>query len=143
MSSPADYLAVCRLSWCYAQAVDRRDYAQFEQIFTADAVQEIPHFPLTLNGIEEITEAMKKIEMYDATYHTVHNQLYDLQDSTGSGETYTQASHFSTDEQGRRTCYVMGIRYRDTVVRDAGQWRLSHRLLLLDWEDTRLLGQQN
>lgn len=120
------YELVCH----YAQAVDRRDWAQLTKLFTADASVKGPGF--SLNGRDSIVEGMGGLSQYTSTQHHVHHQIAKLEEQSATAETYCVANHvYARDGVSRKLDW--GIRYHDRFVCEAGEWRFAERVLLLDW----------
>ena len=128
--SVEDRLALRELADRYARAVDRRDWALAERLFTGDCVLVGPGYELV--GREAILAGLRRIDRYDATQHSVHNQLVDVTGDRATGETYCTAHHLY-QRGGRRRKLSWGIRYQDRCAREAGAWRYERRELLLDW----------
>ena len=139
-SDVIDRLAIKDLVCLYAHCVDRRDFERLQTLFTADAIQQVRHLELEYHNRDEIIAGISQIEqMFESTYHAVHNQLVLLEDDRAEGETYCVARHFNTAEDGSISCYEMGIRYQDEFLRTAEGWQFSRRELLVDYQDQRLL----
>jgi uncharacterized protein (TIGR02246 family) len=129
-ASIEDRLALQELAARYARAVDRRDYAAFSALFTADGVLHGPGYAMRAHG--EIEKGIRLIERYESTQHCVHQQLVDVRGDTATGETYCVARHvYSRDGIARKL--DMGIRYLDEYVRSDREWRFRRRELVLDW----------
>jgi uncharacterized protein (TIGR02246 family) len=138
LASLEDRLALQDLSARYARAVDRRDYAAFVELFTADGVLCGPGY--AMKAQVEIERGIRLIEQYEATQHCVHQQLVDVRGDAASGETYCVARHVYTKDGSKRKL-DMGVRYRDEYRREAGAWRFARRELVLDWtQDLPLIG---
>ena len=129
-SALEDRFALRELAERYARAVDRRDWALAEQLFSAACVLVGPGYELL--GRDGILAGLRRIERYDATQHSVHNQLVELAGERASAETYCTAHHLY-ERGGRRRKLSWGIRYQDRCVREGGVWRYERRELLLDW----------
>ncbi len=141
MMDAADRIALQDLACRYAQAVDRRDYEALGALFVEDAELHVPHMDLHYRGRQEIVDGIRNIEMFESTYHAVHNQLAEIKGEQATGETYCVALHFSTDEAGRKLRYDMGIRYLDVWRNEGGSWQFVRRELTLDWEHTQVLSE--
>jgi uncharacterized protein (TIGR02246 family) len=129
-ASIEDRLALQELAARYARAVDRRDYAAFSALFTADGVLHGPGYAMRAHG--EIEKGIRLIERYESTQHCVHQQLVDVRGDSATGETYCVARHvYSRDGIARKL--DMGIRYLDEYVRSDREWRFRRRELVLDW----------
>lgn len=127
-SSPQE--AIRALACRYAQAVDRRDWAQLATLFTEDAAVEGPGF--TLPGRDAILAGMRQLDHYRTTQHHVHNQLVNVDGDVASAETYCIANHvYTRDGVDRKLDW--GLRYQDSLVLRDGQWLFTRRSLLLDW----------
>jgi hypothetical protein len=132
-----DEAALRRTAELYAQGADRRDKATWAAITTEDCLIEAPG--IMLRGQREIVAALDFMaQLYVATQHRVHNQTVLIEADAAHGETYSVADHLSVNEGGR-TLLTWAIRYQDRWRREEGVWRFSHRLLILDWTDTRIL----
>jgi hypothetical protein len=135
-----DRQEILDLALRYARAADRRDYALFEAIFTADArVSGHRGDPDTappsfaLEGRDAIVAAMRALERFESTLHLVSNQLVEIDGDRAHGETYCTAHHIHR-EDGRAMDHTMAIRYQDLLVRTNGRWRFQQRRLAIDWE---------
>lgn len=137
-ASVEDRLALQDLAARYARAVDRREYATFAALFTADGVLCGPGYAMT--GRVEIERGIALIERYEATQHCVHNQLVDVGGDSATGETYCVARHVYA-RGGAKRKLDMGVRYQDEYRRERGEWRIARRELVLDWtQDLPLAG---
>ena len=126
-----------RTAELYAQGADRRDKQTWSSIFTEDGVIEAPG--LRLEGRASIVAALDVMaRLYVATQHRVHNQVVSIDGDAASGETYSTADHLSAAGDAR-TILTWAIRYQDRWRRVDGLWRFSHRLLVIDWTDTRTI----
>lgn len=130
MSVSSPHEAIRALACRYAQAVDRRDWAQLATLFTEDAAVEGPGF--TLPGRDAILAGMRPLDQYRATQHHVHNQLVTVNGDVASAETYCIANHVYT-RAGVDRKLDWGIRYQDSLVLRNGQWLFTRRSLLIDW----------
>ncbi len=127
----ADRLELRDLVCRYARIPDDRDYALVDEVFTPDATLAGPGF--SIQGIDGIREAMRRIEAYSATLHAVHNHRVELAGDEASGETYCVANHL-LEKDGRPYKLDWGIRYRDRYRRLPGGWRIASRELRVVWE---------
>ena len=129
-ASLEDRLALQELAARYARAVDRRDYAGFVALFTADGVLCGPGY--AMRGAREIDAGIRLIEQYEATQHCVHQQLVEVSGDDARGETYCVARHVYARDGAKRKL-DMGVRYQDAYRRERGAWRIQRRELVLDW----------
>ena len=138
-ASVEDRLALRELAERYARAVDRRDWALAETLFTRDCVLVGPGYELV--GRDAILAGLRRIDQFRATQHSVHNQLVEVDGERASGETYCTAHHVY-ERDGRPRMLDWGIRYQDRCVREGGAWRYARRELLLDWAQDLPLGTE-
>lgn len=137
LSRLLDEAALRRTAELYARGADRRDKAIWGAIITDDCVIEAPG--IALKGRAQIVGALDIMaQLYVSTQHRVHNQVATVSGDTAQGETYSMADHLSVAD-GRTSMLTWAIRYQDRWRREAGQWRFTHRALVLDWTDTRVL----
>jgi ketosteroid isomerase-like protein len=127
----ADRLALRHLACRYARIPDHRDYGLVDEVFTEDAELVGPAF--RLRGRDEIREAMRGIEQYSATLHSIHNQLVEIDGDAARGEIYCVANHLH-EAEGRPYKLDWGIRYQDRYRREGGGWRIARRELHVIWE---------
>lgn len=128
-----DLAALRRTADIYAQGADRRDKALWEAVLADDCVIEGPGF--TIEGRTANLGSIDTLgQMFRATVHRVHNQVATVTGDTASGETYCTADHLLKDTD---SVLVWTIRYLDQWRRESGQWRFTHRKLIVDWEEVR------
>lgn len=131
----ADERELRRTAELYAQGADRRDAALWSSLLAEDCVIEAPG--LRLEGRRNIVAALDVMaHLYIATRHRVHDQRVSIDGDTAQGETCSTADHLSVSGD-ERTILTWAIRYQDRWRRIDGRWLFSHRLLVLDWTDTR------
>ena len=131
--SADDILALQRTATIYARGADRRCKADWEAVLTEDVVVCGPGFSMT--GREAVLQSIDMLgQMFKATRHLVHNQTAEINGDRAAGETYCTAEHRIAGEDGDMLlCWA--IRYQDEWRREGGQWRISRRELVLDWEE--------
>ena len=128
----ADRAEIRDLACRYARAVDRRDWALAETLFTEDGVLKGARFELV--GRAQVVRGLRSVERYRATFHAVHNQTLEIAGDDATGETYCVANHL-LERDGRSFKLDWGIRYQDRYRRGAnGSWRFARRELIVDWE---------
>ena len=147
-ATEADRRAFYELALRYAHAVDRRQYAIFEEITTPDAIIGVhlgdPEHEAALHemrGHAQILKAMPSIEQYSKTMHFVENQLVEVDSDDAkraSGETYCHAHHLH-EVEGTTWDYTMYIRYQDRFDRSDGDWRFCERRLWVEFTSDRPL----
>lgn len=125
----------------YAQAVDRADGNAVADLFTEDGVLATWMDPATRKATGEnkgraaITKAVKGLDRYVATHHTISSHSSTVDGAHATGETLCTAHHVS-EEAGKRSDHVLYIRYLDTFVRASGPWLFSRREVHVQWSST-------
>lgn len=134
--SASDEALIRDLAVRYAHAVDQNEPALLEALFEPEGVIEGPGF--RMQGLEEIRRipAMLK-SIYSITWHVLHQQLVTVSGDEANSETHAIANHLTETGDGKATNLVWHIRYRDRLRRTGGTWRFAHRLVTLDWAETR------
>lgn len=135
MSMPSlmmDEWALRRLVQLYARAVDRNEPELFVSLFLDSAVIEGPGF--RVEGHEQIrTVPGMLVQQFRSTMHCVFNQTVTIDGDLAKGETYCIAYHRIDGEDGRPSTLDWAIRYQDSFARLGQEWRISHRLLVVEW----------
>jgi hypothetical protein len=118
----------------YAAAVDRKDWPLMATCFTTDCTG-------VWNGVE--LDGVDAIVTYingAASLFTVRNSMHmltnvyvELDGDTATCETYAFSSLVG-DSDGEIFLRLRGLRYRDVLVRQGGDWLIKHRDLSADWE---------
>lgn len=126
-----DRQALRDLVFLYSRIPDDRDYGLVDRVFTADATLIGPGFKC--HGADQIREAMRGIEQFPVTLHSVHNQFVEIDGDEATGETYCIANHV-LEKDGRPHKLDWGVRYQDRYRRESGGWRIAHRELRVVWE---------
>jgi hypothetical protein len=115
----------------YARGVDRRDLDLVRSCFTDDAAYE---GALSKSDIAQALATLREgLARYTTTMHFIANQVVELDGDTAHSETYAVAYHRAEGAGGGEDL-VLGVRYRDELVRDAGRWRICHRRAVCDWQ---------
>ena len=127
--------ALRRCAEDYARGADRRDKELWRAVLSPDCTIEGPGFSVT--GREANLGSLDLLErMFRATRHLVHQVRAEVSGDSARGETYCTAEHRIAGEDGDMLlCWA--IRYQDEWRREGGQWRISRRELVLDWEELR------
>lgn len=126
-----DELAIRDLAYRYARIVDRLVFEEIPLVFTPDC--ELSGQGFQMRGHAELDAGLRKIQMYSATQHCVHNQRTFVDGDRASGEFYCVANHIHVRD-GVSYKLDMGIRYEDRYVRTREGWRIEKRELCLIWQ---------
>ena len=124
----ADRMEIEDLARRYAHGIDGRDWAQVDSCFSLTAQVRgttysgaYPEYMASLRGA---------VESYRTTMHFFGNQLTEVGGDTGHCVTYGIAYHLGS---GTGSDFVIGVRYRDDVVREGGRWLISGRVVEGVW----------
>ncbi|WP_088310606.1 nuclear transport factor 2 family protein [Novosphingobium sp. B 225] len=127
----SDAEALRRCADLYAQGADRKDKALWNAVLADDCVIEGPGF--SISGREANLGSIDMLgQMFRATQHRVHQVVATVAGDQASGETYCTADHLLKDQDA---VLSWAIRYQDSWRRVAGEWRFTHRTLIVDWEE--------
>jgi hypothetical protein len=146
-SEAADRLAIRELFDAYARCADRRDAEGQKALFTVDtrfAVYmegEGSEPTYVLEGREALTPIFADLNRYDVTTHFNGQSTVAIDGNGATGESYTIAHHIF-GEDGNRKIMIASLRYLDTFTKIEQSWYFAERKLILDWSETRPLGQE-
>jgi hypothetical protein len=129
-----DWYAICAMFARYARGIDRLDRSLIESAYWPDAIDNHPGFSGSRDDfIDYALECLAS--RWDRTMHILGQSLVEFFGSKAGAETYFTAYHFKrSDEQER--CEIWAGRYVDQLVQRAGDWRILHRNVIIDWNTT-------
>jgi hypothetical protein len=113
----------------YCRAIDRLDVELLREVYPDISAA---HFR------DVIVEHLRS--SFTSTQHVLGGIHVDLTGEVASSEAYVTAYHVCpTDEVGQTVMQVIGARYVDRFERREGVWRISRRVAVQDWSETRLV----
>ncbi|HCS29248.1 MAG TPA: hypothetical protein DIW43_17455 [Spongiibacteraceae bacterium] len=116
----------------YCRAIDRRDYAALPALYHDDATDD--HSPMYSGSAQGYLEWLPSmLETMRVTSHMVQNHLIAVDGEQAEGEVTMVSYHLTEDEQGNEVEIIIGGRYLDRYELRAGEWRFSHRKIVMDW----------
>ena len=130
----------------YAQAVDDRDIERIVGCFTTDGRIEFEGGKLTGVGHDGIRQAFETaftrpaLTPPEASTHLMANTLVTVEGDAARAETQAVA-FLASGALG--TVTTRGLRYSDGLRRDAGGWRIAHRVHRSLWQTEALGNVQN
>ena len=114
----------------YAYGVDTGDFEIVRSVFHPDCT-----VSGTLEGgaIDTYLEGIEAgLQQWDATMHFMGNQYVEIDGDVGHVETWVVAYHMEAAGSPLEHL-VLGLRYRDDVVRVDGDWQIIRRDTLKQW----------
>ena len=115
----------------YCRALDWLDEDALKTVFTPDA--DIDYGFFQGRGDAFIPVVMEIERGFMRRWHFVANAIIQVNGDTAEGECYGLAAGVSARD-GRTVTDVFGGRYLDRFVRREGQWMISRRVYVLDWQ---------
>ena len=121
------------LAFAYCRGVDRQDFALLRSLYHEDAIDDHGMFRGT--GGEFVDWLSQTLPIFEVTCHSITNAWYKLDGDRAEGELYFNAYH-RTHAPGLDEILIGG-RYLDRYERRDGVWKFAHRVVLMDWAETR------
>ncbi len=117
----------------YCRAVDTCDEDLLKSVYHQDSYDD--HGSFKGNGHEFATIVVKVLrKQWEATQHTIGDTVFQwLDDDTVTAETYVQAQHLGSDEDGPVLAWFAGV-YLDRFERRDGVWRIADRRVVRTWD---------
>jgi hypothetical protein len=116
----------------YCRACDRMDFELLRSCFHPDATTQYGFFGGSVDHFIESAKA--QLPHFLGTTHNTGNQLVEVSGNTAWAEHYTVATHrLAADQAGPERDFVTAVRYVDHLECREGDWRISRRVLILDW----------
>jgi len=135
-----DRVAIVEVLDRYATALDRRDWALLDDVFTADAC--VSFRAGEVIGSAAIVAAIRAhLDGCGPTQHLLGNYRVRILGDRAESACYVRAIHVGAAAQVDRT-YEVGIEYRDVLERTGAGWRIAARSFHTLWEtgSRKLLG---
>lgn len=117
----------------YCRALDWLDGDALNNVFAPEA--EIDYGFFCGRGDAFIPAVMEIEHRFERRWHFVANAIIRVTGDTAEAESYGLAAAVSTSE-GRTTTNVFGGRYLDRLARRNGQWLITWRRYVLDWQQS-------
>ena len=130
-----DHLQIGKVLATYCRAIDRCDKELLKSVYWPDASED--HGIFNGNAWDFAEFIIPLLKGMRGSMHKISNTLIDLHGERASAETYVCAYHLVDEEDGRQTDLVVGGRYLDRFERREGQWRISNRIFVLDWNQNQ------
>lgn len=131
--------AIKNVQMRYCRGSDRCDIELLRSCFHPDATTDYGYFGGTVE--EFLAVAQTVLPTYIATTHNTGNQNIVVNGNTAWAEHYTVATHrMPADDKGPLRDFITAVRYVDRLECREGEWRITRRVLILDWSRTDPVG---
>jgi hypothetical protein len=131
----ADELQIHKVLATYCRGVDRCDKAILQSAYWPDATEEHGIFNGKAWDFAEFIVPL--IRTMKVTMHSISNTFIELDGDRATSETYVVAYHLMDAEGGGQAEMIVGGRYLDEFQRRDGEWRISKRLFVHDWNQNQ------
>ncbi len=127
MTATEDRLAIMDRLCRYARGIDRCDLDTLLDVFWSDATADFGQGPgLAADWARATIPALAGMLR---TQHLLGNMIIDIAGDRAEAETYCRAWHETADG----TVMEVGGRYLDVLERRGGEWRITSRRYVMDW----------
>lgn len=127
----ADREAIRDCLFRYARGTDRMDKEAFHSAFWPDGTVEQVGFSGT--AAEYIDHTLAVVAGMDQTMHLFGNILITIAGENATAESYVYAYHRLRANGEQRNDLIVGARYFDRLQQRDDEWRISKRVLIIDW----------
>jgi len=130
-----DKQAIAETVYRYCRGVDRLDAAEVLSAYYEDSYDDHGELKGTAGEfVEQLIPLLR--ERYLSTSHNIANQLIEITGDTALCESYLVAVHL-TETDGQHYQEVVYGRYVDRFERRGDQWRIVHRVVVMDSRNTK------
>ena len=119
----------------YWRGVDRRDEALVASTYHPGAYDDHGYYKGAVEGFIK-TLSPSVWAYFEKTQHFSGHIAIDFDDTNPDlayAESYAEAHHLRTADDGSVSDLVYGLRYIDRFTRVNGEWRIAHRVCTWDW----------
>jgi SnoaL-like protein len=121
----------------YALASDTADFERFGSLFAVDAefVASVPgsRESVSVHGRDQIKFGPSGNQVFERTFHAVHNQIVDVDGDHAKGITYCTARHLLRKADGSLEVTLAPILYHDEFELTDEGWKFSRREIEWTW----------
>ena len=128
--STEDRQEIVETLYLYARAIDAKEFALLDRVFTPDAVihYDVPGGTRLPYG-EMVGWLKNALAMFRMTQHVVSNPIVETHAGRTRSAAYLTATHEQVGLDGRKTLFVDHGIYKDDWVKGADGWRIRSRRL--------------
>jgi hypothetical protein len=126
-----DEAAIKKVHIRYCRGIDRMDWELIRSCYHPDAIDDHGEYVGGIDGFIEYCQA--GCPTFLSTTHFTGNQLVEVDGDVAWAEHYARAFHrVPPDEHGVMKDLVVNTRYADRFERRNGEWRIAHRVVVVD-----------
>jgi hypothetical protein len=142
MQQLADRLAIHDVLNLYSTAIDTRDFALLDDVFTPDGVADYTASGGIRGSLPEIKEWLAAaLSIFSVVQHLVTNVRVEIQANEATAVCYLFNPLGYAIEGGKTEMLYCGGLYRDRFVRTPKGWRIRERVIETLYLDGKLPGQ--
>jgi ketosteroid isomerase-like protein len=128
-----DEAAIKKVHIRYCRAIDRMDWELLRSCYHPDAVDDHGEYVGGIDGFVEYCKA--GTPNFVGTTHFTGNQLVEVEGDSAWAEHHAVAYHrVAANAEGPERDLISIGRYVDRYERRGGEWRLSHRKVVVDYD---------
>lgn len=136
-----DEAAIRKAHMRYCRGVDRMDFELIRSCYHPDAIDDHGEYVGGVDGFIEYCKA--GTPNFDSTTHFTGNYLIDVEGDVASAEFYARAYHrVPADAGGVVKDLVVNTRYVDRWERRGGEWKISHRKVVVDTDRVDVVAER-
>jgi 3-phenylpropionate/cinnamic acid dioxygenase small subunit len=131
----ADRLAITDVLHRYAWAIDDKDWAGLDEVFTPDAWLDYSSNPGGFAGPYAEARAWLEsvMQYFPTTQHLMSNSSIELAGDRATAKTMVHNPQGARTRDAHLHMFFVGARYDDELVRVEAGWRISKRVETLLW----------
>lgn len=128
-----DRQAIVDLTIAYGWILDHGPRDDLRTVFTEDAVAD--YGGVAFEGVDAIIAKVEEsLGRLSVSQHLISNQQVQIDGDTATCRCYLQAQHTKRGTEGGDN-FIMAGRYFDDLVRTSDGWRITKRVLTIDWTE--------
>ena len=136
-----DEAAIKKVHLRYCRGIDRMDWELVRSCYHPDAIDDHGEYVGGIDGFIDYCKA--GCPTFLSTTHFTGNQLVEVDGDLAWAEHYARAFHrVPADEGGVMKDLVVNCRYADRFERRDGEWRIAHRVVVVDTDRVDPVGEQ-
>ena len=127
----ADRLAIADTLARFCRGIDRLDEEMLRSIYWEDATDNHVGYVGTASGF--IDHILPILRMTGPTSHLVGNTIIEISGSSAKVESYFSCHQLISGGDASSSVLLLGGRYLDRMEKRDDEWRISDRVLVIDW----------